>query len=136
VLGYHYGDSPVVVPDGTPEPEHDPLRYMPTARPGSRLPHTWLADGRSIYDALGPAMTLLRLDGDADPSAFNAAALARGIPLDVVDLSAHYLVSHYSATLLLVRPDQHVAWRTTEQSVTAAGASKVLDVVTGREPSR
>ncbi len=78
VLGHHYGDSPVVVPDGTPELPHDPLRYLPSARPGARLPHTWLPGGRSIYDLLGPALTLLRLDGDADPSPFvAAAALAR-----------------------------------------------------------
>jgi hypothetical protein len=135
VLGYHYGDSPVVVPDGTPEQAHDPLRYLPSARPGARLPHTWLADGRSIYDALGPAMTLLRLDGDADRSVFDAAAATRGIPLDVVDLSAEYLASHYAATLLLVRPDQHIVWRTTEKSLSPSDAADVLDVVTGRIPA-
>ena len=45
-LGYIYHPSPVVVPDGTPKPEDDTFGYRPTAFPGARAPHVWLASGR------------------------------------------------------------------------------------------
>jgi hypothetical protein len=63
VLGYHYAGSPAVVDDGSAVPDHDPLTYHGSARPGARLPHVWLADGSSLYDHLSPAgLTLLRRD--------------------------------------------------------------------------
>lgn len=34
--------------------------------PGCRVPHFWLAPGRSLYDELGPAYTLLRFDPAVD----------------------------------------------------------------------
>ena len=42
-LGYIYHPSPVVVPDGTRKPEDDTFGYRPTAFPGARAPHVWLA---------------------------------------------------------------------------------------------
>jgi hypothetical protein len=33
--------------------------YVPTACPGGRPPHLWLADSRSLYDTLGFEFTLL-----------------------------------------------------------------------------
>ena len=137
VLGYHYGDSPVIVADGTSEPQTDPSRYEPTARPGARLPHLWLADGRSVYDALGPDLTLLVLDPESDPSAFVIAAAALNTPLHVVDLcmlgcTRTDLAERYGATMLLIRPDQHVAWRGTATSVDASVAHRTLEQVTGQ----
>ncbi|MGC2123345.1 MAG: FAD-dependent monooxygenase, partial [Xanthobacteraceae bacterium] len=44
-LGYRYEGSPICWPDGTPAPPDDPGAYVPTARPGHRAPHAWLADG-------------------------------------------------------------------------------------------
>lgn len=137
VLGYHYGDSPVIVADGTPEPDIDPTHYEPTARPGARLPHRWLPDGRSIYDALGPDLTLLRLDPDADPDPFVISASKHGMPLQLLDMytlgcTPTDLAEQYQAKMLLVRPDQHVAWRTPSTSVGASTAVQVLERVTGR----
>jgi hypothetical protein len=126
VLGYAYDDSPVVVPDGSPAPPHDPVNYRPSARPGARLPHTWLPDGRSLYDTLGQNMTLLRLRADVDVAPLVAAARQVGVPLAVVDVSEAGLVGRYAASLLLVRPDQHVAWRTAHMSVAEDEARSVL----------
>ena len=136
VLGYHYGDSPVIVADGTSEPHADPSHYEPTARPGARLPHQWLPDGRSVYDALGRDLTLMCLDPDADPSPFVVAASARGTPLHVLDLcrlgcTRTDLAERYGAAMLLVRPDQHVAWRCTSMSVDEPAARRVLVQATG-----
>ncbi|MEU4697916.1 FAD-dependent monooxygenase [Nonomuraea dietziae] len=112
VLGYDYADSPVVVPDGRGRPEPELTRYRPSAHPGARLPHVWLPDGSSLYDLLGDWFTLLRLSSRADPTPLVTAAAAAGIPLHVVDLGRlPRLRAVCEADLVLVRPDQHVAWR-------------------------
>lgn len=128
VLGYHYAGSPSVVDDGSAIPPHDPVNYHGSARPGTRLPHRWLPDGSSLFDHLGPGFTLVRLDVAVDVEPFRTAAAARGMPLRVLDLpSGLDGLDRYGAPLLLIRPDQHLAWRGT----TAAGAAEVLDVVRG-----
>jgi 2-polyprenyl-6-methoxyphenol hydroxylase-like FAD-dependent oxidoreductase len=115
VLGYDYPDSPIVVPDGTPRAEQQVTGYEPTAVPGARLPHVWLPDGSSIYDLLGDGFAVLRLGLDASTTPLSEAATQLGIPLRVVDL-VHLprLQTLYAADLVLVRPDQHVAWRGTD----------------------
>ncbi len=81
------------------------------ARVGGRLPHAWLEPSCSLYDALGAGMTLLVLGGDdREPRGIARAAEARRVPLRVLDLSSRGLRARYGADLVLVRPDQHVAW--------------------------
>jgi 2-polyprenyl-6-methoxyphenol hydroxylase-like FAD-dependent oxidoreductase len=110
VLGYQYDASSVIVDDGTPAlPEGQ--AYVPTARPGARLPHLWLPDGASLYDRLGNGFSLLRLRDDVDVAPFIESAAARRVPLTVMELRGQRLETRYEASLLLVRPDQHVAWR-------------------------
>jgi hypothetical protein len=128
VLGYQYSASPVIVDDGTP-PLPEGQTYLPTARPGARLPHMWLPDGASLYDRLGSNFSLLRLYDDADGSSFIEAAAECGMSLDVIDLRGEMLKERYEAPLLLVRPDQHVAWRGT--SVNRAMARAIIDTVRG-----
>ena len=112
-LGYRYEHSPIVVPDGTPEPADDPAIYVETTRPGHRAPHVWLAeDGRSTLDLFGHGFVLMRLgDEAADPAAFLAASSLRGIPVRVFESSQPDLLHMYERPLVLVRPDGHVAWR-------------------------
>jgi 2-polyprenyl-6-methoxyphenol hydroxylase-like FAD-dependent oxidoreductase len=112
VLGYDYPDSPLVVPSGGPRPEPTVTSYTPSAHPGARLPHAWLPDGRSVYDVLGEEFTVLQLGLQADPRSLVEAAARADVPLRVVDLSAHARLRELcGADLVLVRPDQHVAWR-------------------------
>lgn len=137
VLGYHYGRSPITVPDGSAEPAVETSVYTPTARPGSRLPHLWLPDGRSIFDVLGPDFTLLVIDDDADAVGLIDAAARLGMRLPVVHLrqlgcSGDDLASLYQDSLLLVRPDQHVAWRSVSSAKSAVDLTVVLGTVTGR----
>src|SRR4051812_14075048 len=129
VLGYAYPDSPVVVPDGGPSPATEVVAYTPSSAPGARLPHAWLPDGTSIYDLLGDDFTLLRLAPAADAGPFLDGATRAGVPVRLLDL-VHLpkLRARYGADLLLVRPDQHVAWR----GSAGADVDAVLDVVTGR----
>ena len=127
-LGYRYSDSPICVPDGTPEPTDDPIVYVPTSRPGSRAPHAWLDDGRSTLDLFLDSFTLVRLRDDADVEPLVDTAGRRGIPLDVVDIRQDDIAQLYDRALILVRPDGHVAWRSDTVDL---DADKLLDIVCG-----
>ena len=110
-LGYRYENSPIISPDGTPEPP-DPVReYHPTARPGSRAPHAWLADGRSTVDLFGRGFALLRFGAAPDSAGLERAFAARGVPLSVAAIADPAIAALYERKLVLVRPDGHVAWR-------------------------
>jgi 2-polyprenyl-6-methoxyphenol hydroxylase-like FAD-dependent oxidoreductase len=111
-LGYCYEPSPIVVADGTERPPVETPDFVATARPGTRAPHVWLADGRSILDLYGAGFVLLRL-GSRPPAAdgFIAAAARRGVPLQVINLAEREIAALYERPLVLVRPDGHVAWR-------------------------
>ena len=112
VLGYRYADSPILVPDGTSPPPEHPSDYVPSAVPGCLAPHLWLADGSSLYDHFGPGYTLLVTDGtDPGDTALAQAAAARGMPLAIVAPRDERLPPLYAARFVLIRPDQHVAWR-------------------------
>ncbi len=128
VLGGHYAGSSIVVPDGVAPPPEHPVRYVPCAVPGCLAPHAWLSDGTSLYDHFGAGFTLL-VTGPADGvDAFERAAAARGLPLTVLAPGDARLRGLYAAGLILIRPDQHVAWRG-DRLPDDAGA--VLERVTG-----
>lgn len=110
-FGYYYPDSPLIAYDGEDQPAYSMYDYTPSTVPGCRLPHIWLADGRSLYDALGPDYVLLRFDPSVDVAPLLAAAQAAGVPLDLLDLDPAERVAPYAHALCLGRPDRHVAWR-------------------------
>jgi len=107
VLGYSYAGSPVVA-DAEPTTS-DVQHYVPSTGPGSRLPHVWVGPGRALYDDLGPGLTLIHPPG-ADAAAIarlTAEARGRGLPWTVLPAPAGVVWTES----LLVRPDQHIAWR-------------------------
>jgi hypothetical protein len=111
-FGARYDGSPVVVPDGTKPPPDEPNRYTPTACPGGRAPHAWLPDGRSLFDTFNFEWTLLALGADPlDTAAFETGAAALNIDMRVVAYDDPRLLELYEAPLVLIRPDQIVAWR-------------------------
>jgi 2-polyprenyl-6-methoxyphenol hydroxylase-like FAD-dependent oxidoreductase len=112
--------------------EGDPLIYQPTTAPGARLPSVVLQGGSALYDRLGPWFTLLRF-GDADPSPLIDAAPA---PLETVVVDDPSIASIYEATLVLVRPDTHVAWRGNACDDGAAIWAQVLDGRLGQPTKR
>jgi 2-polyprenyl-6-methoxyphenol hydroxylase-like FAD-dependent oxidoreductase len=129
-FGGRYDGSPIIIPDGTSPPADTVNDYIPSACPGGRAPHLWLADGRSLYDALGFEFTLLRLGSqpvDAAPFATEASAL--GLPLTVLEVASDEARGIYGADLALIRPDQIVAWRGNG----SAGAANVLRRAAGHE---
>jgi 2-polyprenyl-6-methoxyphenol hydroxylase-like FAD-dependent oxidoreductase len=135
-FGGRYDGSPIVKSDGTAPPPDAMNIYVPSASPGGRMPHMWLADGRSVFDLLGFDWSLVVVGGgDGEGVArFRAAADAVGIGLTVVDLAAEDARSLYEADLLLVRPDQIVAWRGAADSVDAGSLLWELMGHAGAEP--
>jgi 2-polyprenyl-6-methoxyphenol hydroxylase-like FAD-dependent oxidoreductase len=110
-FGYFYDGSPIIAYDGEAAPGYTMSGFTPSTVPGCRVPHLWLRDGRSLYDALGPYYTLLRRDRSVEVDHLVAAASMRGAPLAVLDLDAEASEDLHPRALVLARPDQHVAWR-------------------------
>jgi 2-polyprenyl-6-methoxyphenol hydroxylase-like FAD-dependent oxidoreductase len=120
-LGYRYEDSPIIAHDGTRPPARDFINYLPSACPGSRAPHAWLHDGTSLYDHFGPGYTLLATGGATSGTtsgatqegiaALREAAQTLRVPLSVITPPLPVLADLYQAAYVLIRPDQHVAWR-------------------------
>jgi len=128
-FGGRYDGSPVIFGDGSVPPPDETNAYTPTASPGGRPPHAWLDDGRSLFDLFHREWTLLALGSDTPiTAAFEDAASARALDLRVMRLPQPSLRALYEAPLVLIRPDQIVAWRGTS----AERAADVLDRVTGR----
>jgi 2-polyprenyl-6-methoxyphenol hydroxylase-like FAD-dependent oxidoreductase len=109
-LGYSYPQSRIVCGETDTEISDDPVRYVPTTAPGARLPSVLLADGGALFDRLGPWFTLIAF-GAAPDAELIEAAQRLGMPLDLARIDQPELENIYRCPQLLVRPDQHVAWR-------------------------
>ena len=116
-LGYRYVGSPLIAEEPGEGPEYDFREYAPTAWPGARLPHVWLADGIAMQDRIGygHGYTLLRLGStQVRTEALQRAFAALGAPLQVLDIPDAAPRDIYRRDFLLLRPDLHVAWRGNE----------------------
>jgi 2-polyprenyl-6-methoxyphenol hydroxylase-like FAD-dependent oxidoreductase len=110
-FGYFYADSPLIVSDGEAPPPYTMGSFTASTVPGCRVPHFWLEDGRSVYDAFGPGYTLLRSHRAVDIEPLLQAARQARMPLAVIDVAAAQLPEGYRHPLVLCRTDQHVVWR-------------------------
>ncbi len=127
-LGVRYADSEIIAYDGA-SPTDDPNRYSASATPGSRMPHLWLERQISTLDRVAGKFTLFRLGGAATSvAALRNAACRHGLPLDIVAIEHAEVRDVYGFDLVLMRPDQHIAWR--GNSVSSA-AEKLLRKITG-----
>ncbi|MGH6671759.1 MAG: FAD-dependent oxidoreductase [Xanthobacteraceae bacterium] len=132
-LGYRYEGSPISWPDGSAAPADEARAYVPTARPGHRAPHAWLADGRSTLDLFGRGFTLLGFGATAaDAAPLIEAARARNLPLTFVPLAEPHVAALYERKFALVRPDGHVAWRDDRMPPEPL---RLIDVVRGAAPA-
>ncbi|HEY2199940.1 MAG TPA: FAD-dependent monooxygenase [Mycobacterium sp.] len=131
-IGFSYANG-ALIPDGSPAPPRDPmgLTYVPTTRPGHRLPHSWLDhDGATVSthdltEKCGGFALFTGPDGAAWTAAAAAAAEKFGVRIKVAAIGADYTDSQGSwaavneitdAGAILVRPDNHVAWRAADPS--------------------
>jgi hypothetical protein len=135
-LGTVYQSSAVIA-DGTQPPDvaDSYSDYVPSATPGARAPHVWLGHPEarlSTLDLFGSALTLLAGPGGGAWCTV-AAKVERelGVPIDryriggpglrdLGDFTGAYGLGDDGA--VLVRPDGHVAWRST----TGPGIGAVL----------
>jgi hypothetical protein len=79
-FGYFYDRSPIIAYDGERAPGYTMGTFTSTTVPGCRVPHVRVEGRRSLYDAMGPDYTLLRLDPAAHVAAIVAAAAQRMSP--------------------------------------------------------
>ena len=109
VVNYQ-GSSLVMNPEGGAPGVHG--EYMDRARAGHHLTPSILSTGKNIYEELGiDYFTLLALDGDdAVIAGFEEAAAKRNVPLKVVRDTYADDRRKYESRLLLIRPDQFLAW--------------------------
>ncbi|MEM9656009.1 MAG: FAD-dependent monooxygenase, partial [Actinomycetota bacterium] len=136
-LGYLYEDGAVVAEEGGDEPVN-PRRYVPSARPGARLPHAWLDNvgGRSTLDLIDVSRPTLLSFGDHDAW---AAAAAGEVPIshvrvgdDTPGAPGWRVCCEVEPTgALLVRPDQHVAFRAADIGA-AGGLPDALLTIAGQ----
>jgi 2-polyprenyl-6-methoxyphenol hydroxylase-like FAD-dependent oxidoreductase len=132
-LGYRYESSPIVCSEDGPWPPDVREVYIPTARPGARLPHLWLADRSALHDRIGTGYTLIKCGATPpDTSAFEAAIRALGVPLEVVEIPEAAARELYRRDLLLLRPDLHVCWR---GDVPPSDPTIIAQRVTGHGPA-
>lgn len=110
-FGYFYDNSPIIAYDGAAQPGFTMADFTPSSTPGCRLPYAKLADGRPVYDALGPGYTLLRYDPDVAVAPLADAMRARNVPFAIVDVPTDQARPPGGRKLILARTDQHVAWR-------------------------
>ncbi|WP_432842668.1 FAD-dependent monooxygenase [Dactylosporangium sp. CA-092794] len=128
-FGGRYAFSPVVWHErGTPPSLHGE-RITPSTWPGGRPPAVRLGDGGQLFDRLGPQLTLVDLTDDAAGAALTRAARERGIPVAHLPLDDAAVRACWGRRLVLVRPDQHVAWR---DDTPPDDWPAVLDLICGR----
>lgn len=140
-----------LVPDGTPVPRRDPTgrNYVPTTRPGVRLPHAWIAHGGdriSTHDLVPPDGFALITGRPGSPweAAARTVFARAGVKLEVACIADAAALTDTENDwrrireigddgALLVRPDHVIAWRMTE-GVTDADAEldAALRVITRR----
>lgn len=123
--------SSAIVTDGQMEPAFEldaELHYQPTTWPGARIPHAWVFDQEggkhSTLDLVGKGQFTILTGINGEPWAQAAETVGKTLGLDV---RAHVIgprraiIDHHGdwararevneAGCVLVRPDQHVAWR-------------------------
>ena len=130
-LGFSYNeDTGIVLDDGSSRPVvGNPVReYLPTTSPGSRLPHAVVQRGDeelSTLDLVEPGVFLLLCNASAWASVdlpIETPVTRVVVGRDITDPFGQWAaVSGISADgAILVRPDQHVAWRTQSEPADSA----------------
>ena len=81
------------------------------ARAGHHLTPRLLSSGRNVFEELGTGFALINLGADEDlVRDISRAAETRDVPLKIISDETPASGKFYNADLVLVRPDQFVAW--------------------------
>jgi 2-polyprenyl-6-methoxyphenol hydroxylase-like FAD-dependent oxidoreductase len=113
ILGYRYLKSPIISYEGDDdESDQTSYDYIPTTRPGARIPHLWLKDGSAIQDNLREGYALIKCAPGTEPERLVEAFRLLRCPLHVLDVTdVPHAREIYATNYVLLRPDLHVAWR-------------------------
>jgi 2-polyprenyl-6-methoxyphenol hydroxylase-like FAD-dependent oxidoreductase len=131
-LGFCYEDGALARGGSDRPPAFDVRRFTPSGCPGARLPHAWLRGDRreSLLDRV-PLDRFLLVSGPEGSAWSDAIASLQAPPTATLSLSSDLMpdlgrwlevAGIGRAGALLVRPDQHVAWRSAEAVPDAAAA--------------
>jgi hypothetical protein len=148
-FGYQYS-SDAVVPDGTEIVESSVAEYRPTARPGARVPHSWVL---ALYEVVISTIDVydggfILLTGPDNAGWVKAADQVReelqvplgifgvGSDLSPVDETITDLLQRYGlepSGALLIRPDGFVGFRSAgraddEQKSLSSALRQILDL--------
>jgi 4-hydroxyisophthalate hydroxylase len=106
----NYEGSPVVIgPPGGKSSAHG--NHVFKARAGHHLVPQKLSSGSNVFEVLGQDFTLMAFDvADGDVREFEQAAAALKMPLKIVRDSYADGRLKYEARMIVVRPDQFIAW--------------------------
>jgi 2-polyprenyl-6-methoxyphenol hydroxylase-like FAD-dependent oxidoreductase len=103
------------------------------ARAGHHLAPATLGSGGNVFDALGAGFALLAIGAGPDAvQVFLDAASELHVPLTVVGAQAEDEAARYEASLVLVRPDQFVAWSAREPQIALDEARRILKLARGQ----
>ena len=120
----NYAGSPVVFgPPGAVCTAIGSHEYA--AQAGFHLTPQPLSSGQNVYEALGDNFTLIDLGGSA-AAAFAQAAAELHVPLKIINDTAAGGREKYQAAVILVRPDQFVAWTAAQWSGDKTEAVRLL----------
>ncbi|WP_300400424.1 FAD-dependent monooxygenase [Nocardioides sp.] len=136
-LGYSYAGSALVAHEPGEERDSDweTTTYTPHTRPGVRVPHVWRKDGSAVQDVVGRDFTVLDLTGRAALEPLVDAFADLGAPLSVVTSDEPDVRAAYGCSLLLLRPDLHVAWRGKALPGDPAAVAGLAAMATGQRDS-
>jgi hypothetical protein len=135
ILGYRY-TSPIILQDedaaDAPGLEDEVTKYVPTTWPGGRPPHVFLTDGKtSIFDRFGTGFSLVDFTSSGElGKTFSAVSNELAIPLKVVHLpQERHARDMWERDVVLVRPDGHVAWRSSLSEEITLGVEAVATIL-------
>ena len=125
----NYEGSPVVFgPEGGRSGASGSHTFAANA--GHHLSPLTLSSGKNVYEELAGGFTLLALDASPhDVTALTEAASELGVPLTVIEDSFDGDRKEFERRLVLVRPDQFVAWAGDSLDLSAA---EILQTAVGR----
>lgn len=137
-LGYCYAEG-ALVHEGAPPPAlTDPSTFAPDGAVGARLPHAWLDDGRSKLDLVDAGIFTLLSFGAHDDWGAALAGLEVAVRHVRIGVDAEMgdewrsICRLDTSGALLVRPDQHVAWRSESAAIGLDALAHAVNQIRGR----
>ncbi|MEV6610424.1 FAD-dependent monooxygenase [Kutzneria sp. NPDC051319] len=85
--------------------------WRPSSDPGFRAAHAWLRPGVSTLDVFGDGFVLVCFAPHQRLGEVVRAFEQRGVPLQILKCADPEIAELYRYPYVLVRPDDHVAWR-------------------------